>query len=238
MKVGIVAEGPTDYEMIRAIINKQLPHSFVLSSLQPKNVGGSFGDLGTGWKGVSRWCQETQQKFGSLSQFIADQEIGLLVIQVDADIVRESDLQTGQQGVETVSNQPCPPIAVTIEKLRLVVQSWLGLKKTVLSEIVLIFPAQDSENWLFAGLFPDDPLCQQVDYECLHERNSRKHPAYLLTLSEYGRLLRRSKGKIKKSTAAYRRVLPQVMNAWERVCAICSQAQAFDSSLEAFQSSE
>jgi hypothetical protein len=82
-----------------------------------------------------------------------------------------------------------------------------------------------------AALFPDDELCQQANYECIHPENSHRHPAYLLTLKKYGKVLRRKGGKIKKSKSRYQRVLSEVAKNWDKVCDICSQAQAFNDEL-------
>ena len=121
-----------------------------------------------------------------------------------------------------------------------VVARWLNFVNLneLPKEVILAIPSQDSENWLFAALFPDDDFCQQPDYDfwkksCLHPSNSRKHPAYLLTLKKYGKILRRKDGKIKKSKSRYKQVLSEVAKNWDKVCHICSQAQVFNDDLMA-----
>ncbi len=232
MVIGTVVEGETDYLMLEAIILKLFPDARILS-IQPAATGKG------GWRDVQEWCQETWRRQGSsLEKLISEdtgQKLDLLIIQVDADIARHStlDLQKNVDDVVADVMQPCPPIANTVSKLQLVIARWLNYTdvENFPQEVVFAISAQDTENWVFAALFPDDDRCQQPDYECIHPENSRQHPAYLLTLKRYGKILQRKDGKIKKSKTHYRRILPDVVNRWDKVCEICSQARAFDEEL-------
>jgi hypothetical protein len=184
--------------------------------------------MGTGWKGVRRWCRETWQRDGSSLDKILSGDTGppldLLVIQVDADIADEADLQTDDQSPVPDVRRPCPPIAGTAIQLRRVIARWLQ-HDDFPAQVVLAIPSQDTENWTFAALFPDDNLCTRDDYECIKSGHSR--PGYYLTLKKYGKILNRSGGEIKKPLQHYRKVAPQVAARWSTVCSICSQAQQF-----------
>ena len=232
MRIGTVVEGPTDRLLIKAIINKLYPVEHEYLDLQPADVGESFGERGTGWKGVRRFCFDVwQQLNANVANFIIDYQLDLLVIHIDADVA--NDFQEGTALPVKNILQPCPPIALTITNLREVIAKWLNFDRAsqLPPPVVLTIPAQDSENWIFAALFPDEELCQNHDYECIHPLNSQQHPAYLLTLSKYGSVLRRQQGKIKKSKRKYLAILPDVTNSWDRVCAICTQAQSFNDDL-------
>ncbi len=150
--------------------------------------------------------------------------LDLLVIHVDADVAVERGLQDeGDTPIPDVQ-QPCPPIEATTSRIRRVVARWLRCDDFP-PQVVLAIPAQDTENWTFAALFPDDDLCARDDYECV--QTGRNRPGYWLTLKKYGRLLRRMDGRIKKPIRQYRRVIPQIADAWDTVRRICTQAELF-----------
>ncbi len=220
MNIGTVVEGPTDRLVLQAVLDKLLPGENRYFPLQP---GVTFGATGTGWKGVRSWCQETWQRQGSSLDQIISGETGapldLLVIHIDADIAAEDDLQNDGGPVIDVQ-RPCPPAAATAAKLRQVVARWLH-RDVLPFPVVLAIPAQNTETWVFAALYPDDELCSRKDYECITS------PAYFLTLTRYGKLLRRTTGRIKKPVSRYRRVAPHVAAAWETVRRICPQAERF-----------
>ncbi len=229
MIIGTVVEGPTDRLLLEAIINHIYPGEHFFRPLQPADLGETFGVKGTGWKGVRQFC--LTELSVSISDYIIDYGFDLLVIHVDADIANEQDLQEDIDDLVVAVSQPCPPILPTVEKLRVVIMNWLHLNDgaQLPAQVIFAIPAQNSEYWVFAALFPDDELCQRVDYECF--RQHHQHPAYRLSLSEYGRVLRRKDGKIKKSRTRYRTVLPDVVNGWVDACRICTQARAFTDEL-------
>jgi len=234
VKIGTVVEGPTDRLVLKAIIEKLCPGDHDYLDLQPADNGDSFGRTGTGWKGVRRFCFDVWQFLGTdISTLITDYQIDLLIIHIDADIASGSDLQEGV--TEPVGNvqQPCPPILPTAQNLEKVIAKWLniGIADKFPPEVILAIPAQDIENWLFAALFPDDELCQKPDYECIHKGYDQGHPAYLMTLKNYRKILKRKDGKIKKSVRSYRQVVGNVADNWNKVCEFCSQAKVFNDKL-------
>ncbi|WP_044917161.1 hypothetical protein [Butyrivibrio sp. WCE2006] len=56
--IGIVSEGPTDYLVLKAVIDKITGESNRYLSLQPE--WDMLGRFGNGWKGVWKWCKETE----------------------------------------------------------------------------------------------------------------------------------------------------------------------------------
>ncbi|MCB8977916.1 MAG: hypothetical protein H6657_10875 [Ardenticatenaceae bacterium] len=234
MKIGTIVEGPTDRLLLKAVVDEICHGEHEYLDLQPADLGDSFGERGSGWKGVRRFCFDIcQQLSESVSDFIIDFQLDLLIIHIDADVALEEDLQEGAASIAKELLQPCPPITLTTMSLEEVVTKWLNLEHAsqLPSQVILAIPAQDSENWVFAALFPEDELCQRHDFECIHASTEHQHPAYLLTLANYGRILRRKDGKIRKSRSSYRQVLPQVVDAWDKVCSICFQAQTFNNRL-------
>ena len=233
MKIGTVVEGPTDRLLLEAIISHVMPGEHQFLALQPVGLGASLGETGTGWKGVRRFCREIYQRHQSnIASYMADYQLDLLVIHLDADVICEADLWEDTPLPEWLNPLPCPPIAATAGQLKRLVAHWLNEPAAANLPLSLIFaiPSQDTENWTFAALFPEDALCQRPEYECVQGEN-QYHPAYQLTLKDYGKYLQRKESQIKKSVVTYRRLVPEIMNRWEQVCRICTQAHQFQQDL-------
>ena len=225
MNIGTVVEGPSDRLVLQAVLNRICPGEHRYFPLQPTET---FGEMGTGWKGVRRWCRQTWQIPGSSLDKLLSGETGspldLLVIHIDAEIAVEHDLQEEDETPIPNVSQDCPPIQLTTNQLKRVVECWLQHDHLPL-QVILAIPAQDTENWTFAALFPNDALCLREDYECI--TNERNHPGYRLTLKKYGKLLQRSDGTIKKPKRNYEQITPRIAAEWDTVCHICSQARQF-----------
>lgn len=103
MKIGTVVEGPTDRLILETSITRLVPGEHQFLALQPVGLGESFGETGTGWKGVRRFCREIQQHHQSnIARYLADYDLDLLVIQLDADVINETDLLEGTASLESV----------------------------------------------------------------------------------------------------------------------------------------
>lgn len=83
--IGIVSEGPTDYLVLKAVIDKITGEENWYLSLQPEPD--MLGRYGNGWKGVWRWCRETES-IGMLMQEVQP-SIDAIVIQMDGDVIRK-----------------------------------------------------------------------------------------------------------------------------------------------------
>ena len=234
MNIGTVVEGPTDRMVLETVVQQLCPGEHRYIPLQPKSSD-TFDEMGTGWKGVRRWC-EGFNPVQRLEQYIDryGPPLDAVLIQVDVDIAIENDLQETLAELVPDVAQPCPPITATVNQLQQVVALWFGCTTPDLlpAQVILVFPSQDMENWTFAALYPDDPLCQNQDYECLHRRTSHEHPAYCLTLRTYGKHLQRQGNEIRKRRRYYEPLLPRIAAEWPRVRHICSQAEAFSIAME------
>ena len=233
MHIATVVEGPSDYEVVITIINRLLPGRHRYSPLQPigavNEIGEVvYGDTGTGWKGVRRWCRETWLRSGSsleaILESVTNAPYDLLIIQVDADIAREHDLQDGIAHPIVQVQLPCPPVQSTTLNLRQVILNWLN-RQSLPPQVVIMIPSQDTETWTFAALYPDDPFCARMDYECF--KKGAEHPGFLLTLPLYGKRLKFKNGSVKKNVKQYQLMLPTIGERWDRVCQICTQADLF-----------
>jgi hypothetical protein len=220
LRIALVAEGPTDYEVIQAALKAVLPEPFVMIQLQPEATGGM---MGTGWCGVLKWCQAAQQRHsGSLDTDPTLIGFDLLIVHLDVDVASKqyADCGTLVADIAQENNwrdlpcaQQCPPISNTVDLLVKAIESWLG-QYTGGDRTLFCLPAQSSGTWLAAAVLPSaHPLL--VDSECNLSLESRLGQLPL-------------KERIKKTTREYRLHAPRITEQWEQVKQVCTQAEHFE----------
>ncbi|MDM8559034.1 hypothetical protein [Candidatus Parabeggiatoa sp. HSG14] len=224
-KIGIVAEGVTDFMLLRSLLNHFLDCHCQL--IQPEiaetqGLGGHQGAYGGGWKGIRTWCQNLTNDFGNLTAFFNKLNIDLLIIHIDADVAREDEINCAK---------PCPPVQDTCEALAKRVMTWLG-EPVIDKKLVLCIPADNTEAWILAAhdiqttyhALPDKPL------ECVYK------PDMIISNQRYKkprRLLRTKNGKPKKTRRDYQQLIPVVLDNWDDVKRICKMAAKFEKDLQA-----
>ncbi len=221
LRIALVAEGPTDGVVIesalRAILNER---PFVLNQIFPAGSA-SFGELGTGWIGVYRWCHQSALRGGG--GLAGDQLLflqhDLLILHLDADV---AGFQYADGNLTPVATdgvlpcaQPCPPPAATTDRLRLVLLNWCGELATP-SKVVLCTPSKSTEAWVVASLFPQDAATQQ-GIECYSKPQSR------LAQQPVAR-------RIRKKTSDYKNHAAELQAAWPNLAApgALAEAQRFE----------
>ena len=220
LRIALVAEGPTDFEVIQAALKAVLPNPFVLVQLQPEATQGSSG---TGWCGVLKWIQAAHQRHnGSLDTDPTLIGFDLLIIHLDVDVASKQYADCGPS-IESIAQknnwavlpcaQSCPPVVHTVNALDNVIKSWLG-QTTPGNQTFFCLPAQSSGTWLAAAVLPPNhPLLENG--ECNLTLESQL--AYL------------SKNlHIKKTLREYRHQAPRITEKWEQVKKICTQAGIFE----------
>ncbi len=88
LRVALVAEGPTDGVVIEAALRAMLGERlFVLNQIFPEGSS-SFGEMGTGWVGIYRWCHQSARRGnGRLSNDqLVFRNYDILVLHLDADV--------------------------------------------------------------------------------------------------------------------------------------------------------
>lgn len=109
--IGIVAEGPRDYDIFIEIIEMLVPDTFRYLPIQPSiSETEGFGSHGAGWKGVLSWCEqftETRDLIEYLDSYYP--QIDTLIVHVDADISRESEIDCYRS---------CPDAQTTVNLLK------------------------------------------------------------------------------------------------------------------------
>lgn len=222
LTIGMVAEGPTDILLLRALIDEfakatddcfeNLPYYKILQPEESATTG--FGDYGGGWRGVTRWCQNFIKSFPDEVLFKGPQ-LDLLIIHLDADVAREAEINCAR---------PCPPAQETCEALGQKIITWLGISN--MAKLVLGIPADNLEAWVLAAYDPQTFYHQPpaMPLECVPK------PDLIISNQSYKPrpLLKRKEGKPKKSKREYENLIPVVLTHWTEVKNLCPQAAKFE----------
>jgi hypothetical protein len=225
LRIALIAEGPTDAIIIESALKAILPKSFVMYPLQPEPTR---PDLGSGWGGVLKWCREVSGRGAELLEDDPTLErFDLIILHIDADVADKSYADYGRE-LEEAAQQggwgflpcslPCPPPEASINKLRTVLLSWLGID-SIGDKTVLCIPSKSTEAWLAAAVFPGNLNLMQ-DIECAMRMENR--------LAQLPKAQR-----IKKNIREYRSHSVMVKAGWARVRLLCSRADIFHRTVEA-----
>lgn len=220
LRIALVAEGPTDYEVIKAALAAVLPQPFLMTPLQPEPTQPK---LGNGWGGVLKWCHAASRRHtGPLSQEPTLSQFDLVILHLDADVATMSYRDCGDAIValaqthswgELPCNRPCPPASDTCAALEQVMQSWLH-PATADAGAIRCIPAQSTGAWLAcAVLDTDHTLLQGAECNINLEKSLAQLP---------------KTQRIKKNAPEYRKHASQITSRWGQVKALCAQAVAFE----------
>jgi len=150
LRVGIVAEGSTDFLVLEEIMKTVTPDiGFVRIHPAPA----SSSRLGNGWRGVKAWCQENGPELEAYLVGVRSQPLSLLVIHADCSMADKLG-----------ADRPCPPAADTALAVRQTIETtWLG--RVPLPEfVVLAKPAMSSDAWVIAAF--EEPYPNLDSIEC------------------------------------------------------------------------
>lgn len=209
MRVGIVAEGKSDFMVIEAVLKGIDP------TIEPQRIWPDFTvdgrPHGYGWRGVKAWCVENGPRLETFMRGVRGREIDLLVVHVDCSMADKVG-----------AHRPCPPASDTADALcAVVLGDWLNREPSPLFLIVAT-PAQASDAWVVAALSP--PFARIHEIECLPSPESELVRR---------RLLRRgSDGDVKKSASKYEPLAMNITDALDTVRAACGEADRFARALE------
>jgi hypothetical protein len=224
LRVALVAEGPTDFIYLSAILPTLAEGRDVeLQLLQPE-ISEAFraepGVHGFGWPGVYRWCLQTATEgSGRVGASALFRFHDVLVVQLDADAAGKTYRSAHIE--ETVHDlpceRPCPPVTDTTDALRKVMLRWMG-ESRVPPRTVLCVPSKALETWILVALFPGDRAANSATLEC------RKAPEALLAGKPKSQRLVHSG---KKDVRQYQSRANEFRNTWPSVESRCSQARRF-----------
>lgn len=228
LQIALVAEGATDYPIIKAALDAFMPRPFILKWLQPEPV---LSELGGGWGGVLKWCNAYRELHdGLIDEHPLLELYDMLIIHLDVDVSTKKYSDYGQQITNfAVENgwgalpcaQPCPPVSDTIRALTRVLESWL-LPMTRGPRTVLCLPAQSSGTWLAVATVPEGERMMRGDIECDKSAENK--------LSGAGGGVKK-KFRIDKSEPSYTAHSPAITARWAHVKEKCSQAAIFETDM-------
>jgi hypothetical protein len=220
LRIALVAEGPTDYEIIHAALRAVLPQAFMLTLLQPEATRPAMGG---GWGGVLKWCLAANQRHvGKLDTDPTLSGFDLLIIHLDVDVAHRKYDHCGPEITAMAQERewhalpcqsPCPPVSDTCIQLEAVLNSWLG-HATAGETTLYCLPAQSSGSWLAAAVLPLGHILL-AEAECNVNLESQ---LALLPKNE----------RIKKNVSAYRQHAPRITEQWATVKQVCSRAVGFE----------
>lgn len=219
-RIALVSEGTTDAVVIEAALKAILKRPFVLVPLQPE---ATRPEMGSGWGGVLKWCQEFRRLgAASLEADPTLQGFDLVIVHLDADVAEKSYSDCGTAVVQWAQEQafpplpcsfPCPPPSNTTDALEAVLLGWLGLSAVGPRSLVCL-PSKAIESWLASAVLPSGHNLL-TDLEC--------------NLSLETGLAQLPKGqKIRKSRRDYQRWAGKISSQWDSVKAFCSRAAVFE----------
>jgi hypothetical protein len=181
LRIALVAEGVTDYEVLRASISSMLgDRPFLLHLLQPEasvafTGTGSAGALGGGWEGVYHWTQSLRDRAGRLSEDVGlFTGYDLFIMHLDADVAAEDPASYRNRPYPELKGalpcqEECPPPSATTDRLRNVMLQWLG-ETALPPKAVLCTPSRSMEAWVIPICCPHDKEARKPNWEC------RAHP--------------------------------------------------------------
>ncbi|MEI6639503.1 MAG: hypothetical protein WCL46_07280 [Chlorobium sp.] len=225
LRIALVAEGPTDYEIIHAALKAiLLSRPFIMTPLQPEKTR---PEMGSGWCGVRKWCHDTRLRSTAMNG--TDYTLAgfdLLIIHLDLDVAGMSYADCSPE-VELMARdwqwkrlpcpkQPCPPVSATRDQIEEVLKSWLG-EHTPTHRTLYCLPAQSSGTWLAAAILPSEhALLIRAECDTSVERRLE-----LLPMKE----------RIRKEVKKYQKHCPSITSQWAQVKQVCTQAERFEQSV-------
>lgn len=238
--IGIVCEGPTDYIILKGVIDRITGEENKYVMLQPESD--LTGKYGNGWKGVWKWCNDNASIRQKLMKDIQP-ALDFLVIQMDGDVSRkEKSAHCGcdtttcshkgawnplECDISPVSRAACP-VALPCPDHMASVSGYMSHLKGLLSawlketdDTCIAIPCDSTEAWIVAAYDQTDGIEMIEDpWEHIIARGKFYHNI-------------RISGQ-KKRVRIFEQFLPIVCERWTKVTEICESARDFEKSLSVF----
>lgn len=235
--IGIVCEGPTDYILLKGLIDKITGVDNQYVQLQPED--NLLGEYGNGWKGVWKWCTDHAD---ILERFMKDiiPQLDLLVIQLDGDVARKekevhclcSTTVCEWKGTvnplecDKIRENGCPiempcvshEISVdgSINHLTKQITAWLNDG----NDLCIVIPCDSTDTWVAAAYDGMEDVEKIEDpWNSIISRGKTYHGI-------------RIPGH-KKRLTVYRQFVSEVCDQWEEVKTLCVSAECFEKRLKA-----
>lgn len=236
--IGIVCEGPTDYILLKGIIDKITGEDNLYVQLQPEDD--LTGEYGNGWKGVWKWCSDHAE---ILERFMKDitPKLDIIVVQIDGDVARkekevhclcdatacELKAKVNPLKCDRIKDNKCPvelpcpvhDVSVTgyIDHLTDLVLSWIKKK----AGMCIVVPCDSTDAWVVAAYdkLPDTENIEDP-WTTIISKRKRYHDI-------------RIPGH-KKGLRIYRQFVDTVCDSWEEVKKLCISAENFEQRIKEY----
>lgn len=112
LRVGIVAEGPSDWLVLEEVM-KTVHAEIEFVHLQPNQT--LYSSLGQGWRGVRAWCVKNGPRLELIMNGDTASPLHILVIHADCSMADKAKV-----------DRPCPPASDTAVALGIVIERMVG----------------------------------------------------------------------------------------------------------------
>lgn len=237
-RIGIVGEGPTDYLVLKCMIDQITGEENEYLRIQPEqNAAGEFGN---GWKGVWHWCESTAHQLDNIMNGILP-KIDIIVIQMDGDVARKekeihckcSAAQCSKKEkvsplqCEDIKTKNCPVIIPCRDHeegpdgyrkhIESCIRQWLKTSSDR-KDIIITVPCDSTDAWI-AAAFEKLKNIESIE-DPWEELISRRKEYYGIRIPGH-----------KKSSRVYQQFIPVLEKNWEQVIELCDSAKSFQSAI-------
>ena len=232
-RIGFVCEGPTDAQVISAIIE----HLFSDEQFKPVPIQPDENFQSkhyTGWKGVLRWCHENGPRIDSFLTELTP-PLDALIVHLDADVSRkENESHCYCESVVCENkNNVIPPDCQNYEECPVILpcaehsaspQGYVDHLRGILTSlfpadhampVIFVIPCDETETWIVAALDDFDNF-EQI-------QNPWENVILAHRYNYHGIRIR----KPKKSNILFRDLISLMIPNWDQVVERCPQAQRF-----------
>ena len=237
-RIGIVGEGPTDYLVLKCMIDQITGEENEYLRIQPEQ--NAVGEFGNGWKGVWNWCESTADQLDNIMNGLLP-TIDLIIIQMDGDVARKekeihcmcSTVHCVHKGkvsplhCENVRLKECPvdiPCRCHGETpdsyrkhLETSICQWLKIN-TDRKDMVITIPCDSTDTWIVAAF----EKLAKIEYieNPWEDIISKKKEYHGIRIPGH-----------KKSNRVYQQFMPILEQNWEQVVEQCDSAKSLQSAI-------
>lgn len=237
-RIGIVGEGPTDYLVLKCMIDQITDEENEYLRIQPEPD--MQGEYGNGWKGVWNWCESTGADIDILMRGIKPQ-IDIIVIQMDGDVARkekeihckcESNICEEKSDLSPLKCQyvkmgkcpvelPCKNHENIPEGFRTHITGniygWLGIESKR-KDIIITVPCDSTDAWIVAAYEKAEAIKNIENIlNPWEEVISKKKDYFGIRIPGH-----------KKNNRVYQQLIKGLEKNWKQVVEVCESAKQFE----------
>ena len=235
--IGIICEGPTDYIILKGIVDKITNESNYYIMLQPEpDLTGRYGN---GWKGVWKWCADNAAIKEKIMKNI-EPELDFLIIQMDGDVSRKEKAahcwcentvceykgiwNPIECDIKKETKEKCPVVLPCINHENSIegkmehLEKLIGIWLNDVTDTCIVIPCDSTEAWIIAA------------YDELEDAENIENPWENII----------AKGKMyhsiripgsKKRKRVYEQFVETVCSNWKKVTELCTSAKQFEDNI-------